>query len=154
MNLNSFIIFIQTNPIFMILFGGVVVVGGLAIVLKLFGLKYINITKSIVLFAKNNLEQLGMSNEKIKLILDIMLQAITTAIVIDSNQTTDEKVENAMTFVSNICGELGLTFTDFEKTIIRDVFILVFIFINTLKISPTKVSYNKLAKANLKLNQK
>lgn len=154
MNLNSFIMFIQTNPIFMILFGGVIVVGGLAIIVKFFGLKYINITESIVLFARNNLEQLGMSSEKIKLILDIMLQAITTAIVIDSNHTNAERVDNAMTFVSNICSELNLTFSEFEQTIIRDVFVLVFIFIDTLKISTTKVTYNKLAKANLKFNKK
>lgn len=144
----SLLEFLSANPIYPLFGGALIVIVGLMMIMKTFGLKWINITSSIILYLRDNLQRFGMENEKIKLIVDIMAQAITTAIVINGTENDEQQVEDAMMFVCNICKELNVTLDASEQAIMRITFGLVFSLIRTFKIPPTKIKYGKLVRAN------
>lgn len=115
------------------------------------GVKWINVTESIVLFIKNNLTTLGVTNNKLNLILNLMSQALTYSLIINSDRDIDTKVEDSVIFIKNLSDELSTTITDGEIKIIKEVFKLVFIFMDTLNIKPTSLKYRKMVKCNTKL---
>jgi hypothetical protein len=119
---------------------------------KRFGVKFINIAKSIIEFVANTLKSLELKDDKLGLVISLISQGITYAIAINMDNSIDTKVEDSLKFIQNISGQLGEQLTEDELEIIAAVLQVTFIFIQTLNIKPS-FKYQRLVKYAAKLNK-
>lgn len=149
--MSNLIALVSANPKVFIIIGALLVILLLIFLINKIGLKWINITESIVVFIEKNLIQLGISNEKLTLIIQLISEAITSASIIVSDSDNDIKTIDAVGFIMDICKDLNVVISDDEKNTITTVVKLVFIFMSTLNIMPAKLSHAKILRVNTKL---
>jgi hypothetical protein len=109
-----------------------------------FGVKFINIAKTIVEFIAKTLESLDLKNDKVGLIISLITQGITYAIAINLDNDKETKVADALAFIKNISSGLGEELTEAELEVIKSALEITFIFIETLNIRSFK--YKKIVK--------
>jgi hypothetical protein len=105
------------------------------------GLSIINVALSLVNFIKSTLANSGISIGKLSDVLDLIIQGLVYIQAIsDESLTSDEKVSLALNFIKNIAGELDLTLSDEEISIISSVLKIGFIFMNSIGLSSSVVT--------------
>ena len=121
---------------------------------KKFGLKFVNIAQSIVLFVRDTLQALNMNNDRIDNLIGFILQAIAYALTLGTAADIQQRVDAAMDLVRRLSDSVQYNITDAEKVIIRQVFTLTFIFMSSLNIQPNRLNYEKALKSMTRENDK
>jgi len=114
------------------------------VIAKKLGLSVVNVALSIVTAVKSVLESSSMAGNKLSAVLDLIIQALVyVQAVSDDAASTDTKVEKAMVYIASIASELGISISDTEKDIIKNVLQIGFTVMGALGVS-SKTSYKKL----------
>jgi hypothetical protein len=110
---------------------------------KKIGYTFVNAAYAIVLAVKTALEDTNLASSRVTTVLDLIVQALSYAQAIcDSSATTAEKVEKALAYIQNIAGQLSITISADEITIITNVLEIGFTVMGALGV--TAGSYKKL----------
>lgn len=102
---------------------GVLLLGVIAIfIVKKIGQNFVNVAKRVVEFVYSTLKDIGISSDKIDLIVDLILRGLTYVQSISKSTTPfEEKVSAACLFIDRLLNEAGLTITEEEKGFIETV---------------------------------
>jgi hypothetical protein len=116
---------------------------------KKIGYTFVNAAYSIVVAVKTALEDTNLASSRVTTVLDLIVQALSYAQAIcDTSATTTEKVEKALAYINNIAGQLSITISADETTIITNVLEIGFTVMGALGVTSgsCKKLYSRMAK--------
>lgn len=134
----------NTTTIFILGILAAVVLLGIVFVIRKFGsVDIVNVTNSIVTFIQSALISAGITtaDSLFSTIVNYIVEALTTVAAGCSNTvTTDEKVTQALSLISDYASAAGITFTDVQIATIKTVLTVGFEFVGALSISRKKLA--------------
>lgn len=114
------------------------------LIAKKLGLSVINVALSIVSAVKSALESSSMAGNKLSAVLDLIFQALVyVQAVCDDSVSIETKVQKALGYIGSIAAELGISISQTEEDIIKNVLQIGFTIMGALGVN-SKTSYKKL----------
>lgn len=136
----------MNNTVYLAIIVAAVLSGSALFILiaKKLGLSVINVALSIVSAVKSALESSSMAGNKLSAVLDLIIQALVyVQAVCDDATPVETKVQKALGYIGSIAAELGISISQTEEDIIRNVLQIGFTIMGALGVS-SRTSYKKL----------